>query len=90
MNGLRARSAREFGIMRSKLEKKTIDRNLLIAQAIKDNQMWNGKFTMANKLGHNRDFIPCSCDMPTFIKTIADKFVFCTTCKSFAHIAATP
>ena len=90
MRGLRARSTKEFGIMRSKLEKRILNRKLIIEQAIKNNQKWNLRFHSAAKSKKVLFVFRCLCIESKGTKTISEEFNFCEGCGVFYGRTAAP
>ena len=90
MRGLRARSLREFGLMKTKLVRRIINRKLIIEQAIKNNQMWNLRFHNANKRKQILPVFRCFCAENKGMKTISEEFNFCEKCDVFYARTAAP
>jgi len=83
MSGLRGRSTQEFGLMRSKLERRTLNRKALIEQAIKDNQLWNTRFHNATKKKEILIGFKCLCENGVGMKTISEEYNYCRQCNRF-------
>ena len=85
MRGLRQRTAKEFGHMVSKLQKRSTNRIQLLEQAIRENQNWNLKFHLAQKSKRIFHCTSCSSSKESFTKTLADAYSFCEKCEFFVY-----